>query len=305
MVNYTSIPTNIVKVRNRGIACFTSKKDINIDEKVVSSFGDEWTRFYDFDEDEIDRIANDYFDILNTKEIKRDAYAIDLGCGCGRWTKYLASKVGFIEAVDPSESIFIADHLLNEHENVRLTQASIGNLPFPDETFDFGMSIGVLHHIPDTRKALGDCVKKIKRGGFFYLYLYQDLSDKSGTTHFLFSVVTFFRGLICRLPKRAKEFVCDIIAVTVYYPVTRTAALFNYLGFNKIGSAIPLNYYKDKSFFVLRNDALDRFGTSLEQRFSKKKIYEMMRDVGLTEIVFSEKAPFWHAIGKKDTTANL
>ena len=50
---------------------------------------------------------------------------------------------------------------------------------------------------------------------------------------------------------------------------------------------------------MIRNDALDRFGTSLEQRFSKKEIEEMMRNCGLDHIKFSENIPYWHVIGKR------
>ena len=50
---------------------------------------------------------------------------------------------------------------------------------------------------------------------------------------------------------------------------------------------------------MIRNDALDRFGTSLEQRFSKKEIEEMMRNCGLDHINFSENIPYWHVIGKR------
>jgi 2-polyprenyl-3-methyl-5-hydroxy-6-metoxy-1,4-benzoquinol methylase len=35
------------------------------------------------------------------------------------------------------------------------------------EPFDFAMSIGVLHHIPNTQKAMNNCVKKVKLGGYF------------------------------------------------------------------------------------------------------------------------------------------
>ena len=62
---------------------------------------------------------------------------------------------------------------------------------------------------------------------------------------------------------------------------------------------IPLSYYHDKSFNIIRNDSLDRFGTPLEQRFSRNEIIEMMKSCGLEEIVVSEKEPYWHAIGKK------
>ena len=46
---------------------------------------------------------------------------------------------------------------------------------------------------------------------------------------------------------------------------------------------------------MLANDALDRFGTSLEQRFSKAEITEMLRDADfdLSTLKFSEIEPFW------------
>ena len=62
---------------------------------------------------------------------------------------------------------------------------------------------------------------------------------------------------------------------------------------------MPLSYYIGKSINVIRNDALDRFGTPLEQRFSKKEIEEMLINAGLEDIVFSERAPYWHVLGKK------
>ena len=65
------------------------------------------------------------------------------------------------------------------------------------------------------------------------------------------------------------------------------------------GDKIPLSYYTNKSFNVIRNDALDRFGTPLEQRFSKVQIESMMKKAGLREIKFSANQPYWHVIGRK------
>jgi SAM-dependent methyltransferase len=62
--------------------------------------------------------------------------------------------------------------------------------PWDDETFDFGMSIGVLHHIPDTKQALINCVKKIKKGGHFYVYLYYRFDNRG----FLFKA-TFYLSI--------------------------------------------------------------------------------------------------------------
>ena len=71
------------------------------------------------------------------------------------------------------------------------------------------------------------------------------------------------------------------------------------MGFGEWTKYIPLSYYMGKSMNIIRNDARDRFGTPLEKRFSRDEIYQMMSDCGLTDIVFSEKMPCWHALGKK------
>jgi hypothetical protein len=57
--------------------------------------------------------------------------------------------------------------------------------------------------------------------------------------------------------------------------------------------------YENKSFYIIRNDSLDRFGTPLEQRFTRNQIQEMMERAGLENIVFSNNIPYWHAVGKK------
>jgi hypothetical protein len=49
----------------------------------------------------------------------------------------------------------------------------------------------------------------------------------------------------------------------------------------------------------MRTDALDRFGTRLEQRFTKSQIKNMMDASGLEHIVFSDKQIYWLAVGYK------
>ena len=49
----------------------------------------------------------------------------------------------------------------------------------------------------------------------------------------------------------------------------------------------------------MRTDALDRFGTALEQRFTRQQIQVMMEAAGLERIQFSDLMPFWCAVGFK------
>jgi hypothetical protein len=50
---------------------------------------------------------------------------------------------------------------------------------------------------------------------------------------------------------------------------------------------------------MMRTDALDRFGTGLEQRFTRAQITAMMTAAGLSEIRFSDAVPYWCAVGIK------
>jgi hypothetical protein len=46
-------------------------------------------------------------------------------------------------------------------------------------------------------------------------------------------------------------------------------------------------------------DALDRFGTRLEQRMTRAQIKALMETAGLTDIRFRDAVPFWCALGRK------
>jgi hypothetical protein len=48
-------------------------------------------------------------------------------------------------------------------------------------------------------------------------------------------------------------------------------------------------------FMMLANDSLDRFGTTLEQRFSQEQIRQMLKDAdfNLETLIFSEIEPYW------------
>lgn len=295
---FTTPPKKIIETNNRPVYIFDIGEK-NIDTQVVNEFGDEWLKFYEHDDDLVKKGGEEYFDILTSEMINSNSYVLDIGCGTGRWTKYLAPKTGFIEAVDPSDAIFAADKLLGNLQNVRLLKASVETLPFDDETFDFVMSIGVLHHIPNTSQALIDCVKKVKKGGYFFVYLYYNLDRRGIFYKLLFYSSNAIRKLISRLPGKIKHFVCDILAVVLYMPFILVGRFFKVSGFKGLARSMPLHGYQNRSFFMIRNDALDRFGTRLEQRFSKKQVIEMMQSAGLTNIVISQGIPFYHAVGKK------
>ncbi len=300
MVDYNQPHTQLIKSGDQTIYSFTSASDQNIDHETVRSFGEEWNKFSSFSADDIQTAGDQYFDIVDDSMVNDHSLVLDAGCGSGRWSKYLSERARFIEAIDPSESVFAAAQLTREAGNIRITHAGIDNIPFPDNTFDFVFCLGVLHHIPDTQAALEKIVRKLKSGGHLLLYLYYNLDNRSTWYKWLFRASDIIRRIISSLPQFWKKLACDIIALTVYLPLITVSRIMTFLFRGQSWTAhLPLSYYNDKSYNIVRNDALDRFGTPLEKRYSKAAIQRMMEAAGIQRIRFSPSAPYWHAVGEK------
>lgn len=289
-----------IKTKNRLIPSYEGSE--NIDAHTVSAFGEEWNSFHGFSEKDIQALGDQYFDMVSPDMLNENSLILDVGCGSGRFIKYIQTKYPYksITGIDPSSAILAADSLIGADQKVELIQAAADNIPFPDEHFDFGYSLGVLHHIPDTAKALNDCVKKVKKDGHFLLYLYYNLDNKPYYFKIIFYLSNLIRLVVSRMPAIIKKGFCAFLAIIIYMPFVLLCRFLKLVGVKKTTRQnIPLQVYENQSFYVIRNDSLDRFGTPLEQRFSRKQIQAMMEQAGLRDILFSEKTPYWHAIGKK------
>lgn len=304
MMSYNQEPLVRHPFKDQLIADFIKlDTEKNLDKETVESFGEEWIKFSSFDEAEIERMGNEYFDVLHHSSVNKDSYVLDVGCGTGRWSYYLSPKVKFIEAIDPSDAVFSAINLTSGKPNIRVTKAGVDNIPFPDNSFDFIFSLGVLHHIPDTTAAIKKIFEKAKPGGYFLVYLYYSLDNRGAAFKMLFKLSNSIRKVISSLPKGLKQLAAEIISFTVYLPLVFLARICKALFPGKEWyKKIPLSYYHNKSLTIIRNDALDRFGTPLEKRFSRKQIEKMLTDAGFSNIVFSERTPFWHCIAQKPGT---
>jgi hypothetical protein len=162
---------------------------------------------------------------------------------------------------------------------------------------DFGYSLGVLHHVPDTAAGLQACVRKLKRGAPFLVYLYYAFDNRPLWFRRLWSLSDYGREVVSRLPPRARFAVSQAIAAAVYFPLARGASILDRLGVDV--SNVPLSAYRARSFYVMRNDALDRFGTRLEKRFTATEMQNLMKGAGLANVRMSDTAPFWCAVGER------
>lgn len=273
-------------------------KDENLDQGVIDGFGHEWAAF-DYTETETAEALDAQFvtycaPIDMTQFDPRTSIAADFGAGSGRWSSRLSRYFSLVYALEPSDGASrVLENKFSEDPKITVLQETVGGNSIPISTLDLAMSLGVLHHIPDTSLAIKDISRSIKPKGFFLCYLYYSLENKPFYYRLIFKGVNLVRKVISGLPQPIKRACATIIASFVYWPLARISKLLAKLG--RDTSNFPLHHYADMPFIMLANDALDRFGTSLEQRFSKAEITEMLNaaDFDLNTLKFSDAEPFW------------
>jgi len=276
------------------------KKENNVDRNVVEDFGREWKAFNQNGllSKDLESAFNQYFHIFPFEKIDSNSIGFDMGCGSGRWAQLIAPRVKQLNCIDPSElALEQAKNNLVKFSNCVFECASTSETKLEEASQDFGYCLGVLHHIPDTIEGLRSCASKLKSGAPFLMYLYYRFDNKPVWFRQIWKLSYFIRKIVSKLPFPFKLLVCQFIAFCIYFPLARASLLLEKFGFNV--SNIPLSDYRNKPIYFLRTDALDRFGTKLEKRFTKIEIHQMMSEVGFTEISFSHCAPYWVVIGTK------
>lgn len=277
----------------------------NVESDTVAGFGDEWTRFDQsiLGEAEVKEDFEIYFGIFPWKVLPPQAIGFDLGCGSGRWAKLVAPRVHKLHCIDASiDALAVAQRNLSLLENCEFHHATVDSIPLGDESMDFGFSLGVLHHVPDTFAGIQSCVAKLKSGAPFLIYLYYAFDGRPAWYRWIWRASDYLRKAISRLPHNWRYWFSQVFAVLVYFPLARGSLILEKCGLSVRN--FPLAFYRNRSFYAMRTDALDRLGTRMEHRFSREQIRSMLERTGLEDIQFSDKAPFWCAIGIKSDRRN-
>lgn len=276
-------------------------KQNNVDAKVVEDFGKEWEAFdqKNVADEDLKKAFDQYFNIFPFHLINSRSVGFDMGCGSGRWAKIIAPMVGKLNCIDASAlALQQAKKNLRPFQNCEFECASVADSKLENSSQDFGYCLGVLHHIPDTRDGLKSCAEKLKSGAPFLLYLYYKFDNKTLRFKLIWIISDLIRKVVCQLPFPIKLFISQVIALAIYWPLARTALLLEKFGFDI--SNIPLSDYRKKPIYFLRTDALDRFGTKLEKRFTKIEIEQMMLEFGFGNVKFSDQMPYWVVVGIKN-----
>ncbi len=278
----------------------------NLDSRTVEGFGREWSVFdqKDLAPAEQALLFQRYFRIFPWERLPRGSVGADVGCGAGRWAALAAPHAGRLLCFDASlAAARVARENLRSLSNCAVGCASVEGLPVPDGSLDFVYSLGVLHHLPDPAAAMRACAVKLKPGAPFLVYLYYALDNRPAWYRALWRMSDLVRRAVAALPFPFRYALSQAIAVLVYLPLARAARYRERRGGRVDGW--PLSSYRNLSFYSMRTDALDRFGTRLEKRFTSDQIRRMMEEASFERVEFSSSLPYWCAVGYRSGRASV
>ena len=146
-------------------------------ENYASAFGLQWNTFantqldshnkLNITQERLERCLGFPLTELKNKSI------LEVGCGAGRFTELLVKNGALVHSIDLSHAVDANKKNIGDKENYRIAQASVYGIPFPDESFDIVMCLGVIQHTPSSEQTIESLWQKVKPGGLLVIDHYR------------------------------------------------------------------------------------------------------------------------------------
>ncbi|NEU96212.1 class I SAM-dependent methyltransferase [Bradyrhizobium uaiense] len=190
------VPSFLTGILQRDLSEFARRHDLPLkatttgltaaeQAKTNETFSDKWRRFknYGFEDAHKEFLFDWYrkkFGFQTVEELKAFYKSrrriLECGPGSGFNTRFMAENTdGEVFALDISDAAFTTFGNTKGLPNCSVIQADLMAAPFADESFDFIIADGVLHHTPDTRAAVEALYRKLAPGGQFFFYVYRKM----------------------------------------------------------------------------------------------------------------------------------
>jgi 2-polyprenyl-3-methyl-5-hydroxy-6-metoxy-1,4-benzoquinol methylase len=144
-------------------------------------------------------------------EIKNKSI-LEVGCGAGRFTEHLVNSGALVHSVDLSVAVEVNKDNIGDRPNYKIAQADVYHLPFPENSFDIVLCLGVIQHTPSPEKTIMELWKMVKPGGTLIIDHY------SFDWMYVMKPILLYRFFLKRMnPLKAKKVVENI--VSFFFPL--------------------------------------------------------------------------------------
>jgi 2-polyprenyl-3-methyl-5-hydroxy-6-metoxy-1,4-benzoquinol methylase len=203
-------------------------------------------------------------------------WILDIGCGMGRFAEVASRWGANVVAIDLSLAADVAARNLSSRENVWICQASVLNLPFREQSFDYIYSIGVLHHTPDCEQAFKLLPKLLKPGGSIAIWLYSAYVR-------WYRMSDVYRKFTTKLSPKSLHALC--VATDPLYYVHRGLKFIPGIGSffsGMLAYAFPMNDNPKREWRLL--DTFDWYSPVYQSKHTYEEVFRWFEDCGLEDL---------------------
>lgn len=147
-----------------------------VNNEFYNDLGEEW---YNSDDHAIAllRVEQDtknpwVLDQIKTNFSRENIKILDIGCGGGFLTNFLAHHYDHIFGVDLSESSLSIARKYDSHKKVSYQKADAYHLPFDEQEFEVVCVMDFLEHVEDPKKVLTEAARVLKPGGILLFHTF-------------------------------------------------------------------------------------------------------------------------------------
>jgi len=263
----------------------------DLSNKTIADFGTQWSHFtnnegYYGSRELLQDILGPHTDLrdLSNKSI------VDVGSGTGRIVNMLlAAEAAHVTAIEPSNSFNVLKTNTAGHKHkITYLQTTGEHIPL-DRPFDYVISFGVIHHIPDPGPVIQASHKALRRGGKIILWLYA----YEGNELYL-SLAIPLRYITKRIPHRVLLHTASCLTVAAFL----YGSLCRFL-------PLPMRIYMQYHFNRLTLDnkimtIYDQLNPSYSKYYTKQEAFSLLADAGFTAIKLHHRHRYsWTVTGTK------
>jgi len=118
------------------------------------------------------RLRNPWIQSVLVKHFRHPCSVLDIGCGGGLLTNYLAQKGHLVTGVDLSESSLQIARDLDTTKSVNYIKANAYQLPFSDKSFDVVCAMDILEHVEQPQVLIQEASRVLKKDGLFFFHTF-------------------------------------------------------------------------------------------------------------------------------------
>jgi 2-polyprenyl-6-hydroxyphenyl methylase / 3-demethylubiquinone-9 3-methyltransferase len=105
-------------------------------------------------------------------ELAGTGRVLDVGCGAGFLSNYLATEGFAVEGLDASEQSLAVASSHDSTRSVRYVSGDALSLPYPDKSFDVVCAMDFLEHVEDPAGVVAEAARVLRPGGLFFFHTF-------------------------------------------------------------------------------------------------------------------------------------